>query len=133
MTQEARLYLAKSREVLQDARDFLAINKNSAAGRAAYLAGYHAAQALILVRTGKIAKTHKGVHAEFHKLTQHEPKADIELRRFLSRTYDLKAVADYEVGPNAIIPLDIIKDSISAAERFVKIVGELVDETEEKD
>ena len=30
------------------------------AGRAAYLAGFHAAQALISERTGRVAKTHDG-------------------------------------------------------------------------
>ena len=32
------------------------------AGRNAYLAAFHAARALIFERTGKVAKTHRGVH-----------------------------------------------------------------------
>jgi uncharacterized protein (UPF0332 family) len=33
------------------------------AGRNAYLAAFHAAQALMAERTGKDGRTHKGVHA----------------------------------------------------------------------
>lgn len=32
------------------------------AERAAYLADYHTAEAFIFERTGKVTKTHKGVH-----------------------------------------------------------------------
>jgi uncharacterized protein (UPF0332 family) len=35
------------------------------AARDAYLAAFHAAQALIAERTGKSAKTHRGVHIAF--------------------------------------------------------------------
>ena len=34
------------------------------AGRAAYLAGLHAAQAVIVERTGKVIKRHRGVQNE---------------------------------------------------------------------
>lgn len=47
----------------------------------AHLAGLHAAQAFISERTGKSLKTHKGVHAELHRLTRDEPHFDDELRR----------------------------------------------------
>jgi hypothetical protein len=50
------------------------------AGRNAYLAGFHAAQALIGERTGRDAKTHKGVHAQFARLTRNEPRLGRELR-----------------------------------------------------
>src|SRR5262245_58401892 len=51
----------------------------------AYLAAFHAAQALIAERTGRTAKTHKGAHAQFARLTRGEPRLDVELRRFLAR------------------------------------------------
>ena len=56
------------------------------AGRAAYLAGLHAAQALIVERTGKVTKTHRGVQHELGRLTKDEPRFDMELRAFLGRT-----------------------------------------------
>ena len=38
----------------------LGIGLADAAGRTAYLAGFHAAQALIFERTGRAVKTHRG-------------------------------------------------------------------------
>lgn len=76
---------------------------NDEAGRAAYLAGYHAAQALISERTGKIAKTHEGVKSQFNVLTKGDARVDAELRRFLSRAYNLKAVADYEGSADVLV------------------------------
>ena len=69
------------------------------AGRAAYLAGLHAAQALIFERTDKVIKRHRGVHNEFRRLTKGEPRFDPELSAFLARGYNLKAIADYEPVP----------------------------------
>jgi uncharacterized protein (UPF0332 family) len=40
------------------------------AGRAAYLAGLHAAQALIFERTSKVIKRHRGVQNELRRLTR---------------------------------------------------------------
>jgi uncharacterized protein (UPF0332 family) len=68
------------------------------AGRAAYLAGYHAAQALIFERTGREARTHRGVNSQFNRLAKDDPRFDIDLRRFLAQAYDLKAVADYDLA-----------------------------------
>jgi hypothetical protein len=41
---------------------------NDEAGHAAYLAGFHAAEALISERTGKLARTHDSVNIRFHLL-----------------------------------------------------------------
>jgi uncharacterized protein (UPF0332 family) len=49
-------FLDKSRELLDQADTMLGVNLNEVAGRTAYLAGLHAAQALIFERTGKIIK-----------------------------------------------------------------------------
>ena len=58
MTPEVGDYLGKARQALSEARAVMAIDLTEAAGRAAYLAMFHAAQALIFDRTGSIAKTH---------------------------------------------------------------------------
>ena len=58
----------------------LGMKLNDAAGRTAYLAGFHAAQALISERTGRSVKTHKGVHRELHRLTKDDQHLDPELR-----------------------------------------------------
>lgn len=47
MTPEAERYLAKARQSIEHARMMLAVGLTDEAGRAAYQAGFHAAQALI--------------------------------------------------------------------------------------
>jgi uncharacterized protein (UPF0332 family) len=68
VTPEADRYLDKARQSLAHARAILAIELGEDAGRAAYLGAFHAAQALIFERTNRVAKTHRGVHAQFLKL-----------------------------------------------------------------
>jgi hypothetical protein len=51
---ETAAFLNKAREFLAKADDMLADEWPDEAGRAAYLAGLHAAQALIVERTGKV-------------------------------------------------------------------------------
>jgi uncharacterized protein (UPF0332 family) len=97
---ETELYLDKARQVLSEARAVAGINLAEAAGRAAYLAAFHAAQALIFERIGKVPKTHHGVHAQFSRLARNEPDIGVELPRFLSQAYDFKTVADYEIRPD---------------------------------
>jgi hypothetical protein len=91
---------------LTRARTILAAGVGEDAGRNAYLAGFHAAQALIAERTGKDAKTHRGVPAQFARLTRNEPRLGRELRQFPAQAYDLKSIADYGLGPDTEVPLD---------------------------
>jgi uncharacterized protein (UPF0332 family) len=58
-------FLAKARQFLDKAHDlFGAHHWPDEAGRAAYLAGLHAAQALIFETTGKVRKKHSTVQGE---------------------------------------------------------------------
>lgn len=127
MTPEAERCLAKARLTLARARKMLTVQLTEDAGRAAYLAGLHAAQALIFERTGAIAKTHRGAHMEFARLTRDESRVDVELRRFLPQAYDLKALCDYELGPDAAVPFEKARDAIEAAARFVECISRLVE------
>lgn len=91
MTPEASEHLDRAREYLSKARNLLDVpHYNDDAGRAAYLAGLHAAQALISEQTGKLARTHEGVNREFNRLTRDDLRVDTELRRFLPQAYDLR-------------------------------------------
>jgi uncharacterized protein (UPF0332 family) len=65
------------------------------AGRMAYLAGFHAAQALIFERTGRTPKPHRGFRSQFGSLAITEAWITPSLRRFLTRGYDIKSLADY--------------------------------------
>jgi uncharacterized protein (UPF0332 family) len=104
----------------------LTVNLTEDAGRAAYLAGYQAAEAFIFERSGRATKTHKGAHSEFARLAVNEPRIDLELRRFLPQAYDLKAICDYELGPDAVVPHDRAADAIETAARFVDCIAGLL-------
>jgi len=84
------------------------VKPESAAGRAAYLVAFHATQALIFERTGKSAKTHRGVAAQFVQLSV---ELDKELRSFLAKSYNLKAVADYETGEASDVPIERAREA----------------------
>nr|WP_294546945.1 HEPN domain-containing protein [uncultured Rhodopila sp.] len=125
MTPEAERYLLKAREFLVKAREVLE-HWPDEAGRASYLAAFHAAQALIFERTGTVAKTHSGVRAQFGKLVKEDPDCGAELRSFLGRAYNLKATADYETGPGAEIAPERAALAITTASRFVSYVAGLL-------
>jgi uncharacterized protein (UPF0332 family) len=106
LTPEASGYLEKARQCLGYAKVNLGVGLGNDAGRNAYLAAFHAAQGFIFERTGKVAKSHNGVHTEFNRVAKTEEGLDLEIRRFLPQAYNLKAVADYEMGPESEVPLD---------------------------
>lgn len=129
MKTETADFLAKARELLSKARNQLEIlHYNDEAGRAAYLAGLHAAQALIFERTGKISKQHRGVQRLLQQVTKDEPRFDMELRAFLGRTYNLKAIADYLTGPGSEVSVEQAEQAIATAERFIACIVELLAE-----
>jgi uncharacterized protein (UPF0332 family) len=123
VTPEAGRYLAKARQCLDHSEAILAIALADEAGRAAYLAVFHAAQALIHDRTGREAKSHRGVHVEFARLTRDDAHFDTGLRRFLAQAYDLKTLADYATGPEAAVPPDRAAAALATAHRFVDAVA----------
>jgi len=98
-----------------------------AAGRAAYLAAYNAAQALISERTGRTVKTHAGVNAEFHRLVRGDARVDDELRAFLGSGYNLKTLADYETGPSSEVLPEVAIKAIATAHRFVAKMADLIE------
>jgi uncharacterized protein (UPF0332 family) len=126
VTPEAQQHLEKARQCLRRARTILAAGVGEDAGRNAYLAAFHAAQALIAERTGRDAKTHRGVHAQFARLTRNEPRLGLDLRQFLAQSYDLKSIADYGLEPDADVPPSRAEAAIATAEQFVNRIAELV-------
>jgi uncharacterized protein (UPF0332 family) len=125
LTPETGLFLAKARRLLGEAEGMLAIHYNEAAGRTAYLAGFHAAQALISDKTGRAVKTHSGVRTEFHRLIRGDIRFDDTLRDFLGSTYNLKAIADYETGPGSNVSPERATRAIAEARLFVATVAAL--------
>jgi uncharacterized protein (UPF0332 family) len=119
---ETAAYFQKSQEFLDKAQGMLAGQWPDEAGRAAYLAGFHAAQALLFESTGRTPKTHSGVQTEFARLIKDDERFDIAQRRFLGRAYNLKAVADYETGPASHVTPAQAQEAIDSAKRFVASV-----------
>jgi uncharacterized protein (UPF0332 family) len=126
VTPEASRFLDKAQKLLADAAIMLSANLDDAAGRTAYLAGFHAAQAFIFERVGRVMKTHNGVQTEFLRLTKDNPRLDPKLRVFLSQTYNLKAIADYETGPGADVSPERALEAVEAGKRFVARMADLV-------
>ncbi len=116
----------KSREFRDRAPALLARDFTDEAGRAAYFAGFHAAQALIFEKSGRSPKTRSGVQAEFARWAKREASVDLELRAFLGRAFNLKAIADYQTGPDAIVTHAQATKAIDAARRFVAAIEALI-------
>jgi uncharacterized protein (UPF0332 family) len=126
VTPEAGRFFGKAHKLLAEAETMLSVGLSEAAGRTAYLAGFHAAQALIFERTGKVLKTHNGVRTEFLRLTKDDPSTDAELRAFLPQSYNLKSIADYETDPASNVSPDRATAAIEMGKRFVVHVEALV-------
>jgi uncharacterized protein (UPF0332 family) len=120
---QAGRFLEKARKLLIDADIMLNVGLTEAAGRTAYLAGFHAAQAFIFEHLEKVLKTHNGVQTEFLRLTKDRPQIDGELRLFLSRSYNLKTIADYETSLSSEISTLSARQAIDAGKQFVAHVA----------
>ena len=126
MTAEAAEYLDKAKRCLANAKVMLPHGMSEDAGPNAYLVAFHASQALVVERTGREAKTHRGVRSEFLRLTRDDAAFSSELRAFLSRGYELKTIADYATGQNAIVSDSEAAAAIEIAERFLAAVSALI-------
>jgi uncharacterized protein (UPF0332 family) len=125
LTPETIAFLEKSRVCLAKAEGMLVLWPDEA-GRTAYLAGFHAAQALISDKTGRSVKTHSGVRSEFHRLIRGDTSFDDTLRDFLGTTYNLKAIADYETGPGSEVSPERAARAIAEAKLFVAKIAAML-------
>lgn len=96
------------------------------AGRAAYMACFHAAQGLIFERNDRVMKTHHGVRSEFHRLTRSEARIDNELRGFLTEGYKFKTTADYDPSGQMLTTADDTQAVLHIATRFVDAIATLL-------
>jgi uncharacterized protein (UPF0332 family) len=123
---ESAAFLAKSRDFRDRAPTLLAAGFTDEAGRAAYFAGFHAAQAFIFERSGRSPKTHSGVQTEFARWAKREAAIDRELRAFLGRAFNLKSIADYATGSDSKVTPAQAEKAIAAAHRFVAAIERLI-------
>lgn len=126
MKSQTSAFLDKARELLDQAEAIFDIGLNEPAGRTAYLAGFHAAQALIFETSDRTYKRHPTVQGQFSRLVKDDPRVDDQLRGFLGRAYNLKAIADYETGPGSHVSAQAARDAIDTARRFVDCVTALI-------
>ncbi len=110
MKSETALFPEKSRDLLRRADAMMGAGLNDDAGRAAYLAGLHAAQAFIFETTRRVYRRHSGVQREFSRLVRDDPRIDVGLRTLLSRAYQLRAIADYLTGPGSHVAADTARE-----------------------
>jgi len=66
------------------------------------------------------------VHTEFQRLTKSDTNFPSDLRGFLSRAYNLKAIADYQTGPAAEVSIEQATDALMQAKRFLAHVALLL-------
>jgi uncharacterized protein (UPF0332 family) len=124
--EQTTTYLEKSQELLDQAEGMLRMGYNEPAGRTAYLAGFHAAQAFIFETNGNIYKSHGGLRGEFARLVRNDPRVDDQARAFLGNAYNIKAIADYETGPGSHISPERARKVIDDAKLFVECVTGLM-------
>ena len=126
MKPQAAAFLEESRELLAHAATMVSVGLHEDAGRTSYLAGFHAAQALIFETHGRVFRRHATVQGEFGRLVKNNSDFDIELRAFLGRSYQLKAIADYDTGPGSKVTADTAVATLQTARRFVERVATLL-------
>jgi uncharacterized protein (UPF0332 family) len=67
------------------------------------------------------------VQDEFAQLVKDDPRFDRELRAFLPRAYNLKAIADYLTGPGSQVTVEQAQEAIATAVRFVGTISALLE------
>ncbi|HMN73761.1 MAG TPA: HEPN domain-containing protein [Rhodoblastus sp.] len=123
MSPEAASYLEKAREDLEDATKVAAIGLPKLAARCAYYAAFHAAEAFIVEKTGRIAKTHSGVRSELMRLANEMTSVDRSLPKFLAKAYLFKEMSDYAVGPGIMLTPQDADAAIVEARRFIDAIS----------
>ena len=121
----SRRFIKKAREDLAEARLIATLPLAKAAARSAYYATFHAAEALITERTGKIAKTHSGVRSEFSRLLKASGLA-LDLLPTLAAGYRFEEISDYGLAPTDNVTPEDATEMIGAAARFIDVVETLL-------
>jgi uncharacterized protein (UPF0332 family) len=122
---ETAQYLEKARQCLNDAERLQAFVPRIAS-REAYLAAFHAAEALLYERSGRIAKTHRGLRAQFALAAKDDPRIGQEQLEFLAKAYELKSFADYGTGNEATISAETAAAAVATAARFVSRIAAIL-------
>jgi uncharacterized protein (UPF0332 family) len=129
VTPESEEHLRRAREYLGKAQTLLdVVHFGDEAARAAYLAGFHAAQALISERTGRVVETHRGVRGAFARLSKDDPRLDRTFTQFLGRAYRRKEQVDYGLGSEAVVQEADAREMARVAAGFIDRIAEILTE-----
>ena len=127
MKPETADFLAYAHTMLERGHTMLGMPLYEEAGRAAYMACFHAAQGSpVFERDDRVMKTHHGVRSEFHRLTRAEASIDNELRGFLTEAYKFKDTADYDPSGQILTTADDTQAVLHIATRFVEAIASLL-------
>jgi uncharacterized protein (UPF0332 family) len=114
------VYLVKAKQLLHRGTEVAdSLGYFSAAAREAYMAAFHAAQAIIQSRQGKVAKTHRGVRTALARIAQADTRFEPTFTTFLGNGYRLMEKDDYDVATDAPITRDDARNSLGTATRLV--------------
>jgi uncharacterized protein (UPF0332 family) len=116
-----------ARDMLRRASRMSSIDLNDDVGRAAYLACFHVAQAVIFEREGRVLKTHRGVQTEFNRIMKDDARADKDLVGFVARAYKYKTVADYGFDTPTHATSGDARTALQEATRFFDAFTALLD------
>ena len=126
MRPETGRFLETAQDMLRRGERMLAADLVEDAGRAAYLAAFHAAQGLIFERKGRAVKTHRGVQTDFYRLIRDEPFMPADLHAFLSRAYGFKTITDYDPGTSLPPTREDARRGLDTAAQFVEEASRLI-------
>lgn len=94
------------------------------AARSAYYAAFHAAEAVIFDKTGRVANTHRGVKTEFARASKDDPHLPDWMPTFLARAYRYKEISEYSVDPKEVVTMQNADDALRGATEFIELVRE---------
>ena len=66
------------------------------------------------------------MRSTFARLVKDDPRIDRTLVRFLGRAYRFKEVADYGIGPQAVVTISEAQEAIASAVRFVDRIASFI-------
>jgi uncharacterized protein (UPF0332 family) len=127
VTPEAGYYLAKAHGDLDDARKIFPITLPNVAARSAYHAAFPAAEALIVEKTGRVARTHRGVRSEFARLSKNDPRIPKDTTVFSAQANGYKEFCDYGVDPDEAVTMEANAESaFNSAANFLDCIAAIL-------
>ena len=124
MKEETEKYFSTARKLMLNADKRFAIALYEDAGRNCYLAGMNAARGLLFEDGFQVIKRHRTLYGGLSKVLHDRGIHDASLTAFLPTMANLKAIADYETGDDAITG-ERASAAMEAANQFIKKIEKI--------